>query len=155
MYGVTFLTVEPAYECRQSMYHDSWYSCDKTIICEYELSKEDWRIDYSGDESYINWVDPEKLDLICVSPNKIGMLGSAYFVGFAISSAFTPKLSDVFGRKMPYMVCIIIQTISYIFIIKSQSLNLTIGFFVIVGLCAAGRVAIGANYVCEFLPDDK
>ena len=119
------------------------------------MGRDDWRIDYSGKESYINWVDPQKLNLICIKPSKIGMLGSAYFVGFAISSAFTPKLSDMYGRKWPYLTCVIIQTVSYVFIIASKSLDLTIGLFVIVGLCAAGRVAIGANYVCEFLPDNK
>ena len=66
VYGVTYLTLEPNFECRQSIFRDSWYSCDKTRICEFNLDREDWRIDYSGKESYINWVDPDKLDLICV-----------------------------------------------------------------------------------------
>lgn len=116
------------------------------------MPRDKWRIRYDGEETFINWVDPDKLDLTCVSHNKIGMLGSAYFMGFAISSAITPKLSDTMGRKKPFLTCLVVQLLAYIFVMFSKSLNTTIFYFLIVGLCAGGRVAIGTNYLSEFVP---
>ena len=49
-------------------------------------------------------MDPEKLNLTCVDKDVIGMLGSGYFVGFAISSVFVPRFSDKYGRKKIYIV---------------------------------------------------
>ena len=41
---------------------------------------------------------------------------------------------------------------AYFVIIISKDINLTIGCYFIVGLCAGGRVAIGTNYLSEFIP---
>jgi MFS family permease len=116
------------------------------------MPKDEWRVNYSSESSFKNWVDPDKLDLTCVSHNKIGLLGSAYFMGFAISSAITPKVSDTLGRKKPYLTCLVVQLSTYLFVMFSKSLNMTILYFLIVGLCAGGRVAIGTNYMSEFIP---
>lgn len=82
----------------------------------------------------------------------IGLLGSAYFLGFAISSGITPNLADKYGRKKPYQGSLIVQTFAYFVIIISKNIYLTIGCYLIVGLCAGGRVAIGSNYLSEFIP---
>jgi MFS family permease len=73
-------------------------------------------------------------------------------MGFAISAGITPFLSDIYGRKWPYRASLIIQTIGYAFIIFSKSVRFTIGYYFLVGLCAGGRVAIGTNYLSEFIP---
>lgn len=92
------------------------------------------------------------MNLTCVDKTLIGSLGSVYFFGFAISAGVTPYLSDQFGRKYPYFFSIAIQTVSYAIIILSKDIYLTIGCYLIVGLCAGGRVAIGTVYISEFLP---
>jgi MFS family permease len=72
------------------------------------MSKELWRINYDSPKSYYNWVDPSMLDLTCVSSNIIGSLGSSFFIGFAISCSFVPRLADKFGRKKPFIISLFV-----------------------------------------------
>lgn len=85
----------------------------------------------------------------------IGSIGSAYFLGFAVSSGKTPALADQYGRKKPYLTSLIVQTISYVFIICASNVNMVIIYYFIVGLCAGGRVAIGTMYMAEFIPEKQ
>jgi putative MFS transporter len=79
-------------------------------------------------------------------------MGSAYFLGFAISAGLTPTFADKFGRKTPYTISLITQTIAYSLIIYSKNLTGTILYYLLVGLCAGGRDVIGAMYQAEFMP---
>ena len=49
-----------------------------------------------SDKSYINW--QQKLDLMCIPPWKVGMLGTVYFIGWAITLLWLPRFGDKFGR---------------------------------------------------------
>lgn len=64
-------------------------SCERNDICSKGLAKDKWRIDYTSKESIHNWV--EHLDLTCISETTIGLIGSVYFIGFALSSAIVPN----------------------------------------------------------------
>ena len=79
-------------------------------------------------------------------------MGSAYFLGFAISAGITPAISDKYGRKTPYILSIALQTGAYALIIWSKNIYLTIAFYLLVGLSAGGRVCIGSMYQAEFMP---
>lgn len=46
--------------------------------------------------SFDNWVG--KLDLACASSSEIGLIMSAYFMGWITTLAFLPRLSDLIGR---------------------------------------------------------
>lgn len=111
-----------------------------------------WRVDYEAETSYHNWVDPDKLDLTCVSKNTIGAIGSMFFVGFAISSGVVPRLGDKVGRKVPYLASMFAQFLMYILLFISRSIYLTIFCYFIIGLASGGRVAIGTMYLNEFIP---
>ena len=51
----------------------------------------------TSDYEYINnWV--EKWDLICEPKEKIGFLGSCFFIGIIIAIYFVPKWADEHGR---------------------------------------------------------
>ena len=63
--------------------------------------KDQWKINYDSPNSYHNFV--EMLDLTCVPKNVIGFIGSAYFIGFAISAAIVPAIADNYGRKLSYL----------------------------------------------------
>lgn len=101
VYGITFLTDLPAYECKDAL--QRWKTCTAEEICQNDMAAKYWRVDYESKDTYINWVEEDKLNLRCVDKNKIGLFGSMYFVGFAISSGFVPRVADKFGRKKPYM----------------------------------------------------
>ena len=63
--------------------------------------------DYSGSTSFHNWM--ERLDLACASPETIGMLGSAYFLGWTLFAIAIPRLADVYGRKVIFVGALIVQ----------------------------------------------
>ena len=115
-------------------------------ICNAHLPENLWRIKYGGENTFRNWVEPQKLNLTCVEGTVIGLMGSAYFLGFAISAGITPAISDKYGRKIPYILSLIMQTIAYAFIIWSKNIYMTIAFYLFVGLSAGGRVCIGSMY---------
>ena len=55
------------------------------------------RVNYTNDESLNNWF--EQIDLKCQSGAQIGLVGSMQFVGWALASAISPRLADIYGRK--------------------------------------------------------
>ena len=155
VYGIVFLELitEDAYECILPGTTDKWTSCDRQKdICDRKLPKDKWRINYDTPRTYHNWVDPSELDLSCVEGSIIGLIGSAFFLGFAVSASFTPYLSDKYGRKKPYLTSLSLQTIAYVGIFFSTNLYFTIFGFFLVGLSSGGRCAIGTNYMNEYLP---
>jgi MFS family permease len=155
VYGITFLTTLPQYEC-QAFYEGysvwKWDVCDRAEICDSNMPSALWRINYDAGTSYHNWVDPDKLDLTCVSKNTIGAIGSMFFVGFAISSGFVPRLGDKIGRKVPYLASMSTQFLMYILLFVSRNIYLTIFCYFVIGLASGGRVAIGTMYLNEFIP---
>ena len=60
------------------------------------------------DDEYLdNWVD--KLDLLCESKLKIGLIGSVYFAGVITTLLFVPPLSDRYGRKVIFVVSLLVS----------------------------------------------
>jgi len=153
IYGLTFLTKNPSYECMDSTTME-YSTCSKQFICGSQLTGNDvvWRIDYTKEESFFNWVDPSKLDLTCESGNNIGMIGSAAYLGFAISSAVMPKMSDKYGRKMAMLVCLVFNAIAYWQVMVSTSIEYTIKLYFVLGLCSGGRVGVLLTYLNELVP---
>ena len=110
-YGLVFLYAPPEYECRKMVDGvETWEVCTQKEIIQKEICTKntEWRINFDADDSYHNWVDPAKLDLVCVSDKITGLMGSAYFLGFAISSGIAPPISDKLGRKVPYFACLVV-----------------------------------------------
>jgi MFS family permease len=104
--------------------------------------------------TFHNWVDPEVLNLTCVDTKIIGLIGSAYFLGFAISSSIIPPISKQIGRKWPYLLSVTFQLSAYILIFLSKNIWLTILGYLMVGFSAGGRVVVGLSYMCEFVPQN-
>lgn len=62
------------------------------------------------DPEYIdNWV--EKLDLLCETRQRVGMLGSSFFIGIMSSMLVVPKLTDMYGRKLLFILTMILGLI--------------------------------------------
>jgi len=56
------------------------------------------------------------------------------------------------GRKKPYLVSLLFQEVTYLFIYFSTNLHFTIFCYLLIGLAAGGRVAVGTMYLGEFIP---
>jgi len=60
--------------------------------------------------------------MLCESKFKIGLIGSMYFIGVVVTLIFIPALSDMFGRKVIFLVTHFIQIVAQIGFIFSSSL---------------------------------
>ena len=94
-YPVMYYELYPDYFCNPASAGNMYVTCDKDYL--YENPDIPYIVNWGSDISLLNWVAP--LDLTFKAPFLIGLLGSFYFMGWAISSLFLPRLSDLHGRK--------------------------------------------------------
>ena len=97
-------------------------------------------------------MDPNKLDLTCQDNKKIGVIGSIYFTGFAISCAIIPRIADKIGRRHLHNASMMSQVLIYGFIINSKDINNMLFLYFCIGLTCGGRCGVGINYISEFIP---
>jgi MFS family permease len=64
----------------------------------------DVNYDYTDPDalSFHNYID--RLDLECAPHSSIGLLGSAYFTGWALASVFVTRSADMYGRKSIFII---------------------------------------------------
>ena len=79
-------------------------------------------------------------------------MGSMYFFGWTISCVAVPRLSDVYGRRIPVIVSATVQCGCYLTIIFSRNLELTISFFFFLGLTCSGKIIVNYVYFMDFIP---
>ena len=107
-----------------------------------------------NEKRYINnWVNPSKLNLTCEDDAIIGLIGSVYFAGFAISSGIVPPISDILGRKWIFIACLTVQTACYSVIIMTTDIHHIIYSNFVIGLCSGGFMTM-IVYLNEFLMAD-
>jgi MFS family permease len=109
-----------------------------------------YEIDWSDPYSLHNWV--EKLDLVCAPGWKLGMIGSVVFIGWVLTLAWVPRLSDMYGRKYIFMIGMLADLSMFICIFFTKSLNWMIVIFFVIGLATTSRVDIGFVYMMELVP---
>lgn len=152
LFGLGFLT-RPAknYEC----YHeesDRWSYCSKEEICSKGIPGTNYR-PIEDDEYIHNWVGPEKLDLLCQSKFKIGLLGSMYFIGIVSTILIWPWISDKwFGRRSIFLITGLIFICGFIGLIAATDILWAFVFMFLCGACFGGRIIVGLNYVIELVP---
>lgn len=107
--------------------------------------------DYSGATSFHNYV--ERLDLACASSETIGMLGSAFFLGWTLFAIAIPRMADIYGRKLVFSSALIIQAPTMYGLILSNSVNLTTALLFVMGVLSAGRISVAFLYIQEMVPE--
>lgn len=115
-------------------------------------------VDYSNPLSLHNWIIDLKPDLKCEKQSftsPIALLGSMQFVGWAISAAITPRLSDIYGRRPIFLASMLIQLVALIAIFISRHVWVTVGLIFLFGIGGVGRSSISYLYMQEFLPQNK
>ena len=100
-----------------------WHNCTKTDICEHKPYGKNHlrplivRPNVTDHEYIENWV--QKLDLLCESKDRLGLLGSAFFAGILISLVIIPQLSDKFGRKYIFVTTLTLSLVAQVGLILS------------------------------------
>jgi len=96
-----------------------------------------------------NWV--EKLDLPCEKSSKIGLLGSAYFIGWVCTLLVLPRLADTYGRKWIYRLGMILTGACLSCVYVSSSINSMIAIIFCIGVLTSVRITISYVYLNEFI----
>jgi MFS family permease len=90
--------------------------------------------------------------MLCESKARIGFLGACFFIGVIVSSTIVPVgfLSDIVGRKWPFVITLVVLAISCFGFIIATSLDQLYIFMLLLGTTFPGRLIVGINYAQEF-----
>lgn len=163
-----FIYVSNGYILNSLIYLELWptYTCDKNVVplqedcnhylmCQREQGKV-WdtviSIDWSSTTSLHNWV--EKFDLVCVDAWKIGLIGSMYPFGWSLGCLFVPRLGDVLGRRLPFLVSVAISILLYFGVLVSQTIYLNMALFFMIGMTMPGKTSVSYVYLLEMVPHE-
>jgi len=125
IFGLGFLEVEPKkFECKSD---DEWKECTKEDICEQSLDQDHYRAteiksDDIWDETIDNWVSPDKFNLLCEPKWKVGLLGSFFFIGVVATMLVIPPLSDAYGRRVIFLLVLLISIIAQFGLLVTKSI---------------------------------
>jgi MFS family permease len=97
-----------------------------------------------------NWV--EQLNLTCVPNLRIGLIGSALFLGWAISCLIIPRLSDSYGRKKVFCISVVFNHIVWFLTLFSTNLYLTTFLMLCLGFMSVGRLSVAYFLLLEYTP---
>lgn len=128
----------------------NWCSLERENITVYH------KVNFTDELSLKNWI--EDLSLQCSRQGftgPIALLGSLQFVGWAISAVITPRLADIYGRKIIFLVSMGIQLFAIILILISRNWVFTAALMFIFGVGGVGRSSISYLYMQEFLPSNR
>ena len=112
------------------------------------IDKSKWYVDYSDSKSFHNWMTDQ--EMYCESNFMIGLFGSVFFLGFAMTGIML-KQADKFGRKKVLTFGLIMQTICWYLLYFSDNQYAHYVILFLTGLI------ISKNYICyimatEFVP---
>ena len=99
---------------------EDWKVCERKEFCP-ELGGivMEHRVDWSEPKSLHNWV--ERLDMECTPKVDFGFMGSLVFAGWTFASLFVPRLADLYGRRLIFIINLVVQACIIGLIVVSKS----------------------------------
>lgn len=79
----------------------------------------------------------------------MGLIGSAYFIGWIITLTFMPRLSDLYGRQKIIIGGNIVQLAAFTVIMVTTSYRVMIAALIIEGMMATARAQVSVVYLFE------
>ena len=79
----------------------------------------------------------------------MGLIGSAYFIGWIITLTFMPRLSDLYGRQKIIIGGNIVQLAAFSVIMVTTSYRVMIAALIIEGMVATARAQVSVVYLFE------
>ena len=154
MMAMSFLTKVPEeYFCEYAGSSGSPQACQPKDFCE-DPNVVSFQPNMELETSYYNWV--LQYDLHCASGPKIGLISSAVFIGWVITSTFVPRLSDgYFGRVFLIKLGFLISFASYTVLVLSRSYVVLVLCMFTNGMMATIRVQVCIAYLYETLSRDQ
>lgn len=91
------------------------------------------------------------MGLVCYPKWHLGLVGSAFFGGWASTILILPRVADIHGRKWVFISSVIVDTLMMIMMIFAcHNINLCILYMFIAGMATSGRTTTGFIYAGEF-----
>lgn len=136
-----------------------WVPCSKHRICTSKVNENIVRkngeaIYRKSDDDYYaldNWV--ESMDIECKNSFQIGAIGSVPFFGMAVGSIFGAILSAKFGRRVVYIIGLLITTASLLVVLIDPHYISGLVALFIYGIGVFPRMTIGYIYALELTPE--
>jgi len=82
----------------------------------------------------------------------VGLLGTAFWIGFITTMLWLPRLSDVHGRKKIFCFGVVVSALLYTVVVFSKNYYLTITAIFLFGVTNTIRTIIGYVYMTELMP---
>jgi len=127
------------------------FECDRHRVCQPDIVR--YEYDYESEHTLINFMT--QLDLVCIEPYYIGLIGTISFVSFATGSILFTKHADIIGRhKFVCYAAGLTPLAIAAMIIGSRKLGIFFLYFVfgILGLSYTPRASTVYLYGAEMLP---
>jgi len=104
----------------------------------------------NSEKTLNNW--QQKLDLMCEDSWKVGLLGSAMFIGWASTLLWLPAFGDRYGRRKPVAVATCMNLVLFIHLMITSSIDMMLVNLFLQGALTSVRMNIGYIYVMEMMP---
>ena len=75
-----------------------------------------------------------------------------YLFGWSMACLFVPRLGDLYGRRLPFLISNGISLLAFLGLMLSNNITLTTGLFFLLGTCTPGKSSIGYIYLLELIP---
>jgi MFS family permease len=83
--------------------------------------------------------------MLCENKQRIGFLGACYFIGVLFACSIVPVgyLSDIFGRKWPFVLSVILLAFACLGLLISSTLTELYVYMFLLGASFPGRMITG------------
>lgn len=139
IYGLAFLEKGPTFICEGGSECDRERACAEGYIdTKYEL---------------YNW--NQALGLECESPERMGAIGSTFFVGFMIGAIVFLRLSDIIGRRYLVLGAYILHCVVGVMLLAAKNLETIYVALFFLGLKTSPNGQVPYIQMLEFVTKDK
>jgi MFS family permease len=151
IYNLAFLELMPKLLWKDASTGNFKTCGDSSDICHKgkTIDSSLWKVDFSDEMSFHNWMT--ELHLFWEDGFLIGLLGSMYFVGFAVNGLFL-KQSDKFGRKKIIIIGCFLQILWCFAFYFARNLYAYYAIFLISGITVAKNIWVYI-YSTESVPE--
>lgn len=111
----------------------------------------EYKPDYDDPDYLDNWII--KFDLLCKEYKKENLMMYSFFIGAITGLIILPKLADSIGRKVPFILTLLISIIAQIGLIVTDNFDDASMFMVVLGFTFPGKYVVGINYLLELIKD--
>ena len=87
----------------------------------------------------------------CVDKERIGLMGTMMFLGWTVAAIFIPRLSDMYGRKIIFLILLSCQSLIMLGLILSMSMVFSTFLLFMFGITITGGLPIGYIYLLELM----